>query len=62
MHPPVILVDAGGLPRVNTTGAVPHTVSTNGFGVPITLVEDSAPPITLLNEDGTVWEPEPEEE
>jgi hypothetical protein len=54
MPPPVTLMEAGGLPRVNTLGAVPHTVVGAG-AVGITLVDDGAPPVTLLNEDGTLW-------
>ena len=54
MPMPVTLMDAGGLPRVNTTGAVPHTVVEAG-GVGITLTDGNAPPITLLNPDGTLY-------
>lgn len=52
----VIVTESGGAPRVNVTDSVPQYVTELGFGVPITLVASDAPPITLLNDDGTLWE------
>lgn len=54
---PVSVVDAGGAPFVRVTDKAPIAVPvTDGKGAPITLVESGAPPINLVNDDGTQWE------
>lgn len=52
---PVTVIDSGGYPVTNIEahGATPYTVVDAG-GVPVTLA-DNCEPVTLLNEDGTIW-------
>lgn len=55
MATPVVIAASGGIPVVNTANATPMTVATNGFGAPITVVAANGTPVTLLNENGTLW-------
>lgn len=59
---PVALVDDFGLPVSNGTVGIPMTVAEDGFGLAVVVVESGGLPVVLLNEDGTPWEPEEEEE
>lgn len=54
---PVIIVETGAAPFVAVESGAPlATVSLNGFGTPITLVESNAPPLVVEG----LPEPEPE--
>lgn len=51
------MVAAGGAPYVRVTvGAPTATPVTTEDAPPITLVSAGAPPIVLINDDGTQWE------
>lgn len=55
----VTIVDAGGPAFVNVADlAVPAPAATpvDAGGAPIVLVAAGAPPICLINADGTIWE------
>lgn len=53
---PVSVVSAGGAPYVRVTANAPiATPVTDGKAAPITLVSAGAPPINLVNADGTQW-------
>lgn len=54
----VVIVESGGIPVTNTENATPVVV-TEATGIAITLVDDLGMPVTMLNSDGTPWEPEP---
>lgn len=56
MATPVTIVATGGIPVVNVPGHAPATPTANA--VPIVLVERFGAPMTLVNEDGTAYEPE----
>lgn len=56
MATPVTIVATGGIPVVNVPGHAPATPTANA--VPIVLVERFGVPMTLVNEDGTAYEPE----
>jgi hypothetical protein len=59
LAPPVRIVTANAPPFVQVSANAPPFVVYEGdapnIGVPITVVTDGAPPITLLNEDGSPW-------
>jgi hypothetical protein len=60
--PPVRIVSGGAPPFVQAANAPPFVVYAGeapNIGFPITIVTDGAPPITLLNEDGSTWSAEP---
>ena len=56
--PPVVLTNTLGRPVTNVIserGAVPMTV-VNTLGEPVTLVASGGEPVTLFNENGTLWD------
>jgi uncharacterized protein GlcG (DUF336 family) len=55
---PVSIVEDGGFPVTNTDGAAPFTpVEAPLYAFPVTLVDEGGYPVTLINDDGTAWEP-----
>lgn len=59
---PVVLIESGGFPVTNVSGASPFTpVDVVIGGFPVTLIDDGGFPVTLVNEDGSLWEEEPSE-
>lgn len=56
MATPVVIAENGrGTPVTNAEGAAPFTPVSNGFGIPIVLVDAGGYPMSLVNEDGTPW-------
>lgn len=44
---PIVIVESGGLPVVSTNNGTPMQVASNGFGIPVTLVENFGTPVTI---------------
>lgn len=58
MATPITLVDSGGIAITNVPNAVPMTPAQGA--VAVTLVDSGGLPVTLVNEDGSEYEEEPE--